>query len=86
MASYRVLIKNSAAKELEGLELDDRRRIVGGVRALAEQPRPVGSEKLSGKDQYRIRQGALRVLYEIADAELTVTVVKIAHRRDAYRR
>ena len=84
MASYSVLIKRSAAKELEEVELRDRRRVVDRIRALAGEPRPPGCEKLSG-NKYRIRQGALRILYEIADEELTVTVVKIGHRRDVYR-
>ncbi len=85
MASYRVLIKRSAAKELEGLELKDRERVVERIRGLASDPRPEGCEKLSGRDRYRIRHGVLRILYEIADRELTVTVVKIGHRRDVYR-
>ena len=85
MATYRVLIKRSAAKELEELDLSDRRRVVDRISAIADEPRPQGSEKLSGKDQYRIRQGRLRVLYEMADRESTVTVVKIGQRRDVYR-
>lgn len=85
MASYRVLIKRSAAKELEGLELKDRERVVERILGLAGDPRPQGCEKLSGRDRYRIRHGVLRILYEIADRELTVTVVKIGHRRDVYR-
>jgi mRNA interferase RelE/StbE len=85
VASYRVLIKRSAAKELEGLELKDRKRVVERILGLATDPRPEGCEKLSGRDRYRIRHGVLRILYEIADRELTVTVVKIGHRRDVYR-
>lgn len=85
MASYRVLIKRSAAKELEGLELKHRRRVVDRIQALSGDPRPAGCEKLSGQDKYRLRQGSLRILYEIIDDESTVTVVKIAHRRDVYR-
>jgi mRNA interferase RelE/StbE len=85
VASYRVLIKHSAAKELEGLELKDRQRVVERIRGLATDPRPPGCEKLSGEDRYRIRQGDLRIVYEIADQELTVTVFKIGHRRDVYR-
>lgn len=85
MASYSVLIKRSAAKELEGLELNDRRGVVDRIRSLAEDPRPRGCEKLSGKQKYRIRQADLRILYEIADADSTVTIVKIGHRRDVYR-
>ena len=85
MASSRVLIKTSAAKELEELALKDRRRVVERIRALAGDPRPVGSEKLSGEEKYRVRQGDLRILYEINDRDSIVTVVKIGHRRDVYR-
>ena len=46
----------------------------------------MGAEKLSGDDKYRIRQGDYRILYELVDAELVVTVVRIGNRRDVYRR
>lgn len=85
MASYRLLIKPSAAKELEALPTRDRRRVVQRVRALAEDPRPPGAEKLRGIELYRVRQGDYRVLYEIADAERAITVIKIGNRRDVYR-
>lgn len=85
MASYSLLIKPSAAKELDGLPLRDRRRVVSRIRALAAGPRPVGVEKLSGQEKYRIRQGDYRILYLIDDAEVSVTVVRIAHRSQAYR-
>ncbi len=85
MASYSVLIKRSAAKELEELALKDRRRIVERIRGLASDPRPAGCEKLSGEEKYRVRQGDQRILYEINDQDSTVTVVKIGHRRDVYR-
>ena len=51
MASYRLLIKPSAAKELEALPLKDRRRVVARTRELAAIPRPMGAEKLSGLDR-----------------------------------
>ncbi len=85
MASYKVLIKRSAAKELKALALKDRRRVVDRIRGLATDPRPQGCEKLSGEDKYRIRQGDLRIVYEITDSELTVMIVKVGHRRDVYR-
>lgn len=88
MASYRVVIKRSAAKELREIAgRKDRQRLVERIRALAEDPRPMGAEKLSGvRDKYRIRQGNYRVLYEIEDDVLTVYVVKIADRKDIYRK
>lgn len=85
MASYKLLIKPSAVKEIESLPKKDRQRIVGRIQSLATEPRPVGCTKLSGEEKYRIRQGDFRILYEIRDQELVVTVVKVGHRRDVYR-
>ena len=87
MASYRVLIKASAAKELEAVDQKkDRQRIVAGIRSLADDPRPSGCEKLAGQDdRYRIRVGRYRIIYEIGDTQLVVFVVKVGHRKDVYR-
>lgn len=85
MASYSVLIKRSAAKEIEALPPKDRRRVVARIHSLGSNPRPVGCEKLSGEEKYRLRQGDYRILYEIVDRELIVTVVKVGNRRDVYR-
>jgi len=85
VASYSLLIKPSATKELEAVPLKDRRRLVTRMRELAAKPRPVGAEKLSGHELYRLRQGNYRLLYEIADPARTVTVFKIGHRREVYR-
>jgi len=84
--SYSVRIKRSALKELEAIGTKaDRRRIVQRIRGLARDPRPLGAQKLSGRERYRLRQGKYRILYTIHDNVLTVHVVRSAHRRDAYR-
>ena len=80
MASYKVLIKPSAIKELEAVPAKDRRKLAAKIQALAEDARPYGSEKLSGQERYRLRQGDYRVVYAIDDAEQTVLVVKIGNR------
>ncbi len=87
MASYSVLIKPSAAKEIEAVDQKrERRRIVARILSLADEPRPVGCEKLAGEnDRYRIRVGRYRIVYSIADDELLVLVVRVAHRKDVYR-
>jgi len=85
VASYSLRIKRSAAKELEAVPLKDRRRIVTRIEGLRTEPRPPGCEKLSGDDKYCIRQGNYRILYEIRDQVLTVTVVRVGDRRDVYR-
>jgi mRNA interferase RelE/StbE len=86
VASYDLAIKRSAAKELEAVPRKDRQRIARRIIGLGKNPRPHGCEKLSGHEKYRLRQGDYRVLYEIDDAAHRVTIVKIAHRRDAYRK
>ncbi len=86
VASYSIRITRSALKELEAIGTRaDRRRIVSRIRALADDPRPPGAQKLSGRERYRLRQGRYRILYSINDDVLTVQVVRIAHRKDAYR-
>jgi mRNA interferase RelE/StbE len=88
VAGYKLVIKRSAAKEIESIrQKKTRRRIVQRIQELAENPRPSGCEKLSGRyPRYRIRQGPFRILYEIKDDELIVYVVKVADRRDVYKR
>lgn len=87
MERYRILIKASAAKEIEALPTRaDRRRVLARIQRLAEDPRPRGAEKLSGRDKYRLRQGVYRIIYSISDTVLTVHVVKVGHRGDVYRR
>jgi mRNA interferase RelE/StbE len=87
VASYRVLIKPSAAKEIEAVgQKEDRQRIVTRMRSLARDPRPFGTEKLSGKgDLYRLRVGRYRVVYSVGDAELVVLIVRVGHRKNVYR-
>ena len=85
MANYRLVIRRSAGKEIEAIPPKDRRRVVTKIQALASNPRPAGCEKLSGEEKYRLRQGDYRILYEIVDRELIVTVVKVGNRRDVYR-
>ncbi|MCP3961003.1 MAG: type II toxin-antitoxin system RelE/ParE family toxin [bacterium] len=86
MARFEILIKASAAKELEAISRKkDRQRITRKIRALATDPRPPGCQKLSGRDRYRIRQGVYRIVYSIEDERLIVYVVKVGHRKDVYR-
>ncbi len=87
MAGFEVLIKPSAAKELDSLpRKKDRQRIVDRIRRLAENPRPPGCQKLSGRNLYRIRQGVYRIVYSIEDERLVVLIVKVGHRKEVYRR
>ncbi len=84
---YRLVIKSSAAKELEAVgQKVDRARLVASIQALAMQPKPVGAEKLSGHiDLYRVRVGNYSIVYEIDDDQIVVTVIKVGHRKEIYR-
>jgi len=86
VASYRILIKPSAVKELEAIPQRDRQRIVYRIQGLAENPRPHGCEKLSVQEKYRLRQGNYRILYQIKDDEVIVVVVRVAKRARVYRK
>lgn len=85
MARYDLRLRRSVAKDLRGLPRADIERILARIEALRDDPRPAGAEKLSGQERYRVRQGTYRILYTVADAELTVEVVKVGHRREVYR-
>jgi len=85
MASYKVLIRKSAAGELGRIPKKDLGRMVEKIRSLSDQPRPHGIEKLSGQERYRIRQGDYRIIYAIDDAGLMVEIYKIGHRSEIYR-
>ena len=85
MASYRLVIMRSVAKDLRAFPNADVAAILKRIQALADDPRPPGCEKLAAQERYRVRQGVYRILYEIQDHELMVTVVKVGHRRDVYR-
>jgi mRNA interferase RelE/StbE len=85
VASYNVQIKRSAAQEIEAVPAKDRSPMVARIEALAQNPRPPGCEKLSGEEKYRLRQGDYRILCEIVERELIVTVVRVGDRRDVYR-
>ena len=86
MGPFRLLIKASAAKELKAIpNKRDRQRIVERIQGLKTDPRPPGSQKLSGKERYRIRQGQYRIVYSIEKDELVVYVVKIGNRKEVYR-
>jgi len=85
VGSYAVEIRRSAIKELDAIATADLGRVMSRIQALGINPRPPGSEKLTGAEQYRVRQGVYRILSEVDDTRRTVTIVKIGHRREVYR-
>jgi len=85
MGVYSIYFKKSVEKELYRIGKNELKKIIARITALADNPRPPGCEKLTGLECYRIRQGRYRILYSIQDFELTIWVVKVAHRKDVYK-
>ena len=85
MARYRLLFKESVAKDFRPISQKYVRQILNTIEALTDDPRPIGCEKLTDQERYRIRCGSYRIIYEVQDDARIVLVVKVAHRRDAYR-
>ena len=86
MAKYNVIIKASAAKELEAIKsMKDRIAIVKKIDSLGNNPRPTGAIKLSDQEKFRIRHGNYRILYQIFDEQVEIIVVKIGHRKSVYK-
>jgi len=82
---YSLEILRKAQKQLAKTDKSERKRIIASVKELADEPRPPGCTKLSGRDAWRIRVGSYRVIYEIHDNRLLILIVTIVHRREAYR-
>ena len=83
--SYSIRIKRSAARELGRISHDDRSRIIRAIDHLAEQPLTGSVLKGGLRGLRRVRVGRYRVVYEVLDDELVVLVIRVAHRREAYR-
>ena len=86
MATYKIEWKASALKELKRLDRKIIPRIISVVESLANNPFPSGVRKLQGAEKtYRIRSGNYRVIYEVIQERIVIVIVRIRHRKDAYR-
>ena len=85
MASYKVTFKKSISKDLRDIPNKDVKSILKRIHELSNNPRAVGCVKLSNQERYRVRQGIYRIIYEIRDSELVITIVKVAHRSTVYK-
>ncbi|MGH3094579.1 MAG: type II toxin-antitoxin system RelE family toxin [Streptosporangiales bacterium] len=87
--AYHVEIEHQAARAMVRLRRSDRSmadRIDQAIEGLKANPRPDGSIKLTGMDAWRVRVGTYRVIYTINDTVMVVSVKRVGHRRESYRR
>jgi mRNA interferase RelE/StbE len=85
MGRYRIELKKSVEKDFDSIPKKDLQRIIAAIQSLSDEPHPPQSKKLSGLEQYRLRQGNYRILYTVKDDVLIVFVVAVGHRKDIYR-
>ena len=85
MASYKIELSKRVRKDFRKIPEHDANRILGKIKALAEEPLPAHSKKLKGEELFRIRVGNYRVIYSIEDEKMLVFVVKLGHRKDIYK-
>jgi mRNA interferase RelE/StbE len=82
---YKILISNRAIKDLQKLDNNIYLKISDKIISLENNPRPIGSIKLTDDEGYRIRIRTFRILYKINDNQKKVIIYKISHRKDVYR-
>jgi mRNA interferase RelE/StbE len=83
---YEILLERSAERDLKKLPKRKFDRIVLGIKSLAQNPKPHGTRKIIGsRNDWRIRVGDYRVIYEIDEEGRAIKIMRIRHRREAYR-
>jgi len=84
---YEVLLERRAQRDIKKLPAEVFHRIIPSIKALAEDPKPPGCRKIAGsKNDWRIRIGEYRVIYEIDEHAEAVRVMRVRHRREVYRK
>ena len=83
---YQIIIERTARKDIQKINQPDQVRVIQSIELLADEPRPEGCKKLKGREAWRIRVGNYRVIYEILDNLLIITVITVGHRRDVYKK
>ena len=83
---YQVVVERSAEKDLKKLSSQIRARAATAMQALSHDPRPPGCRKLAGSDSddWRIRFGDYRIIYQIADEIRIIRINRVRHRREVY--
>jgi len=83
---YEIYLERIAQQKLKRLSAKHFHRVISSIKGLAENPRPRNCRKLSGsRNDWRIRVGDYRVVYEIDDGQKIINVMLVRHRREAYR-
>lgn len=84
---YKIVFTASAEKELQQLPEVEIIRILHKIETLSENPKSLHAVKIIGKQGlWRIRSGNYRIVYSIQNRQLIIEIIRIRHRKEAYRR
>ncbi len=89
--AWRIEFSDSAAKQLRKLDQQTARRILKFLQeriAPLDDPRSIG-EALRGKelgDFWKYRLGDWRIIANLDDGVMVITVIRLGNRREVYRR
>jgi len=83
--SCRIEVRPAAARALQKVHPNDRKRLQGAIALLGQDPRPPGAKQLRGRNGMRVRVGDYRIIYTVQDDVLLIVVVALGHRREIYR-
>jgi mRNA interferase RelE/StbE len=86
LIQYQIVLLPAAKKSLSKLPKKLQLRIQGAITTLASNPLPPVAKKLVGRDTYRLRVSDYRIIYSIEKNILTVKIISVDHRREAYRK
>lgn len=88
MSDYRLLLAGrQVRKDLDRLDRPVLERIRKAVQVLKQNPRPPSARRLRhlAIGEYRLRVGDWRVFYDIDEETRAVVILRVMHRREAYR-
>jgi len=82
----RYELTSRAVRDLRHLDLEERRQILAALDRLVANPPPGDIRELQGaREEWRLRVGEWRVRFSPAPSATTIVVLRVTHRRDAYR-
>ena len=80
---YEVVFAANVAKQLRGIDKKWQLKIVAAAESLGDNPRPHGYKKLVDEGGLlRLQVGNYRIIYEVIDKILLVSVLRVAKRNE----
>lgn len=89
-SEYHLVLTHSARKEVRALPTKIGLQVEHTLERLLarfrEGQRPQDMRPLQGfHDRYRVDTGEYRILFDVDEAQLSITIFRVRHRKDVYR-